>query len=185
MHTKTLETIKQHVAALPIQTWRSRRWSSNGSGVSLRSVGIGLGFLCCSRWSSSRWLEDVEEIRLNGWIRWTWRPWIEWFKGPMLELYQIRWRHIRFRRFLTLNWIYFLCVAVMRPLPTTRTAQGYVVKLFGGPIDWKSRKQITVTASTTEAELLAPSRRDYLTLLVLNLTAMFLSLAITNELSIP
>jgi hypothetical protein len=73
----------------------------------------------------------------------------------------------------------------MRPLPTTRTAQGYVVKLFGGPIDWKSRKQITVTASTTEAELLAPSRRDYLTLLVLNLTAMFLSLAITNELSIP
>ena len=60
----------------------------------------------------------------------------------------------------------------------------YPVKLFGGPINWKSRKQITVT-STTEAELLAPSRRDYLTLLVLNLTAIFLSLAITNELSIP
>ena len=28
----------------------------------------------------------------------------------------------------------------------------------GGPIDWKSRKQTTVTTSTTEAELLAPSR---------------------------
>jgi len=64
-------------------------WSSNGSGVSLRSVGIGLGSLRCSRWSSSRWLEDAEEIRLNGRIRWTWRPWIEWFKGPMLESYQI------------------------------------------------------------------------------------------------
>ena len=27
--------------------------------------------------------------------------------------------------------------------------------MFGGPIDWKSRKQKTVTTSTTEAELLA------------------------------
>ena len=46
----------------------------------------------------------------------------------------------------------------MRPLPITRTTQGYVMKLFGGPIDWKSRKQTTVTTSTTETELLAPSR---------------------------
>ena len=64
MHTKTLETIKRHVAALPIQTGRSRCWSSNGSGVSLRSVGIGLGSLRCSWWSSSRWLEDAE-LRRN------------------------------------------------------------------------------------------------------------------------
>ena len=43
-------------------------------------------------------------------------------------------------------------------MPMTWTVQGYVMKLFGGPIDWKSRKQSTVATSTTEAELLAPSR---------------------------
>lgn len=35
------------------------------------------------------------------------------------------------------------------------SSQGYVFKLFGGPIDWKATKQRTVTLSTTEAELLA------------------------------
>ena len=46
----------------------------------------------------------------------------------------------------------------MRPLPMTWTVQGYVMKLFGGSIDWKSRKQTIVATSITEAELLAPSR---------------------------
>ena len=37
---------------------------------------------------------------------------------------------------------------------TRRSTQGYLLKLFGGAIDWKSKKQSTVTTSTTEAELL-------------------------------
>jgi hypothetical protein len=39
-----------------------------------------------------------------------------------------------------------------------KSTQGYIMKLFGGAIDWKSGKQSTVTTSTTEAELLALSR---------------------------
>lgn len=39
--------------------------------------------------------------------------------------------------------------------PDRRSGEGYVFKLYGGPIDWASRKQSTVTTSTTEAELLA------------------------------
>ncbi len=40
---------------------------------------------------------------------------------------------------------------------TRRSSEGYLFKLFGGPIDWSSSKQKTVTTSTTEAELLALS----------------------------
>ena len=40
-------------------------------------------------------------------------------------------------------------------LTTRRSTEGYLFKLFGGPIDWRSTKQKTVTTSTTEAELLA------------------------------
>ena len=36
---------------------------------------------------------------------------------------------------------------------TRRSSSGYLIKLFGGPIDWKSYKQKSVTTSTTEAEL--------------------------------
>ena len=35
------------------------------------------------------------------------------------------------------------------------STQGYVMKLFGTPVLWKSGKQSTVTTSSTEAELLA------------------------------
>ena len=38
---------------------------------------------------------------------------------------------------------------------TRRSTEGYLFKLFGGPIDWHSTKQKTVTTSSTEAELLA------------------------------
>lgn len=38
-----------------------------------------------------------------------------------------------------------------------RSVQGFVFKLFGGPIHWSSNKQSTVTTSSTEAELLALS----------------------------
>ena len=42
--------------------------------------------------------------------------------------------------------------------PTTRrSTEGFLFQLFGGPIDWKSTKQRTVTTSSTEAELLALS----------------------------
>lgn len=39
-----------------------------------------------------------------------------------------------------------------------KSSQGYVMKLFGGPIAWRANKQDTVTTSSTEAELLAISQ---------------------------
>ena len=39
-----------------------------------------------------------------------------------------------------------------------KSSDGYLITLFGGPIDWKASKQSTVTTSSTEAELLALSR---------------------------
>ncbi|KAM4063305.1 polyprotein [Hirsutella rhossiliensis] len=39
-----------------------------------------------------------------------------------------------------------------------KSTQGYAIKLFGGPVVWKSGKQDTVTTSSTEAELLALSQ---------------------------
>nr|XP_036576325.1 reverse transcriptase domain protein [Colletotrichum truncatum]KAF6783050.1 reverse transcriptase domain protein [Colletotrichum truncatum] len=38
---------------------------------------------------------------------------------------------------------------------TRRSSQGYIISLFGGPIQWKAARQNTVTTSTTEAELLS------------------------------
>ncbi|KAL1953540.1 hypothetical protein VTO42DRAFT_2617 [Malbranchea cinnamomea] len=38
---------------------------------------------------------------------------------------------------------------------TRRSFEGYLFKLFSGPIDWKAIRQSTITTSTTEAELLA------------------------------
>ena len=38
---------------------------------------------------------------------------------------------------------------------TRKSTSGYLYKLFGGPADWHSMKQKTVTTSSTEAELLA------------------------------
>jgi transposase InsO family protein len=38
-----------------------------------------------------------------------------------------------------------------------KSSEGYLFKLFGGPVDWRATKQKTVTTSTTEAELLALS----------------------------
>ena len=42
--------------------------------------------------------------------------------------------------------------------PATRySTEGYLFKMFNGPVDWRSTKQKTVTTSSTEAELLALS----------------------------
>ena len=42
-------------------------------------------------------------------------------------------------------------------LDTRRSTEGMLITLFGGAIDWRARRQPTVTTSTTEAELLALS----------------------------
>jgi hypothetical protein len=42
-------------------------------------------------------------------------------------------------------------------LATRYSSQGYVIKLFNGPIAWQANRQSTVTTSTTEAELLSLS----------------------------
>ncbi|EDN08978.1 predicted protein [Histoplasma mississippiense (nom. inval.)] len=39
-----------------------------------------------------------------------------------------------------------------------RSTEGYIFKLFEGPVDWKSKRQRIITTSTTEAELLAISQ---------------------------
>ena len=39
----------------------------------------------------------------------------------------------------------------------TRSSEGYLFKLFGGPVDWRAIRQDSVTTSATEAELLALS----------------------------
>jgi hypothetical protein len=41
---------------------------------------------------------------------------------------------------------------------TRKSSDGYLFKLYDGPIDWRAAKQATVTTSSTEAELLALSR---------------------------
>jgi hypothetical protein len=53
---------------------------------------------------------------------------------------------------------YFSCAsdaAFADDRATRRSTGGYLFQLFGGPIDWHSTKQKTVTTSSTEAELLA------------------------------
>ena len=39
-----------------------------------------------------------------------------------------------------------------------KSSQGYIMKLFRGPVAWRVNKQDTVTTSSTEAELLALSQ---------------------------
>lgn len=39
-----------------------------------------------------------------------------------------------------------------------KSSQGFLMKLFGGPVAWRENKQDTVTTSTTEAEVLALSQ---------------------------
>lgn len=41
---------------------------------------------------------------------------------------------------------------------TMKSTEGYTFKVFGGAIDWRSKRQPTITKSTTKAELLSLSR---------------------------
>ncbi|KAJ5124630.1 uncharacterized protein N7515_008455 [Penicillium bovifimosum] len=41
--------------------------------------------------------------------------------------------------------------------PDRKSSEGFIFSLFGGPVEWRARKQRTITTSTTEAELLALS----------------------------
>ena len=53
----------------------------------------------------------------------------------------------------------FLCAsdAAFADNVDRKSTEGFLFKLFGGPIDWRASKQKTITTSTTEAELLALS----------------------------
>ena len=51
----------------------------------------------------------------------------------------------------------FTTDAIYTDNPDRKSSEGYVMKMFGGIVDWKARKQKTVTTSTTEAELLSLS----------------------------
>ena len=42
-------------------------------------------------------------------------------------------------------------------LISRRSTEGYLFTLFGGPINWRSTKQMLVTKSSTKAELIALS----------------------------
>lgn len=48
--------------------------------------------------------------------------------------------------------------AAFADAPGRTSTEGYVFSLFGGPIDWKSNRQSSVTKSTTEAELTSLSK---------------------------
>ncbi|KAJ5130699.1 uncharacterized protein N7515_006738 [Penicillium bovifimosum] len=41
--------------------------------------------------------------------------------------------------------------------PDRKSSEAFIFSLFGGPVEWRARKQRTITTSTTEAELLALS----------------------------
>ena len=53
--------------------------------------------------------------------------------------------------------VYVSDTAFADDLATRYSMEGYLFKLFNGPIDWHLIKQKTITTSSTEAELLALS----------------------------
>ena len=74
-------------------------------------------------------------------------------------LYKTRHRCIRFGHKDTATS--FVCASDASFADNTvdrKSSQGYVLKLFGGPVAWRANKQDTVTTSSTEAELLALSQ---------------------------
>ena len=64
-----------------------------------------------------------------------------------------------------------------------KSSQGYIMKLFGGPVAWRANKQDTITTSSTEAELLALSQMAKETIYLSHLL-MALSLELNEPLTI-
>ena len=74
-------------------------------------------------------------------------------------LYRTQYRYIQFGHESTVTS--FVCASDASFADNTldrKSSQGYVLKLFGGPVAWRANKQDTVTTSSTEAELLALSQ---------------------------
>ena len=184
MNTKTLKAIKRHVAALPIQTGKSRGWSSNGSGDCCEVLGSAWGLYAAAggvardSWrmqKKSGWTNEYDGLDDRG------------SSGPIARCPDSMKAH----PISTILGICFLCGGDAA-FADDLDRPGLRHEAIWGPIDWKSRKQ--VTTSTTEAELLAPSRAAQETYwwkrlfnavdFNLNLTTIFTSLAITNQLSI-
>jgi hypothetical protein len=75
-------------------------------------------------------------------------------------LYDTRYLAIEYNADSILNEPEFRCstdAAFGDNVDNRKSTEGYIFKLFGGPIDWKSTKQKLVTRSSTEAELVALS----------------------------
>ena len=74
-------------------------------------------------------------------------------------LYRTRFQCIRFGHESSATS--FVCASDASFVDNTldrKSSQGYVLKLFRGPVAWRANKQDTVTTSSTEAELLALSQ---------------------------
>ena len=74
-------------------------------------------------------------------------------------LYRIRFRCIRYGH--ESEATSFVCASDASFADNTldrKSSQGYVLKLFRGPVTWRANKQDTVTTSSTKAELLALSQ---------------------------
>ncbi|KAJ5120351.1 uncharacterized protein N7515_009739 [Penicillium bovifimosum] len=54
-----------------------------------------------------------------------------------------------------LKSVEFASDAAYGDMSDRRSSAGYIIQVYGGPVDWKAVKQPTVTTSTTEAELVA------------------------------
>jgi hypothetical protein len=73
----------------------------------------------------------------------------------IIYLYRIRFRYVQYGH--ESEATSFVCASDAFFADNTldrKSSQGYVLKLFGGPVAWRANKQDTVTTSSTEAELL-------------------------------
>lgn len=86
---------------------------------------------------------------------------MRWWTGDSISLYSTR--------FLSIRYAYqpgdqdptslFTAAsdAAFVDNPDRKSSEGFIFKLYGGPLDWTAKRQRSVSTSTTEAELLALS----------------------------